>query len=159
MDQDKQPRRVKVVDATAHRTGTHRGAVKPHKRVSEPDVKQLIATFMGNLKTRLSQTYYGDTIAKNAKILASNFGLASGDEPYLLLDASSGRGQAGMLLSKAGVSLADGRGGKLTISWKDMAQTNVAYQNNMLVIGQNGIASADGKVLVTLLEQIKAKFA
>ena len=160
MEQDsKQPKRVKVTGEGTHRVGSKRAAIRPHKRVTEPDVKQIIATFMGNLTTRLTQTYYGDTIAKNAPILRNNFGrLSADDELYLLCDPT-GTGKAGMLLGKSGVHLADGQGGTLAISWKDLASAPVSYQGGTLVIGQSGIATRDGKTIASLLQQIQAAFA
>lgn len=159
MEQDKQPRRVKVTNATEHRSGTIRAAVKPHKRAAEPNVKQAVATFMGNLKTRLTQTYYGSTIDKNAPILRSNFGkLAADDELYLLCDPT-GTGKAGILLAKSGIHLADGRGGTLAIAWKDLPGQTIAYQRGTLTIGQSGIATTDGQTLASLLTQIQALYA
>ena len=83
MDQEsKQPRRVKNTDATAHRTGARRATVKPHKRPAEPDVKKLISDYMGAIRSgSLRNTYYGDTIAKNAAALCRNFGIDTTDEP------------------------------------------------------------------------------
>lgn len=160
MEQDsKQPKRIKVVNNATHQVGSRRAAIRPHKRASEPDVKQIVATFMSNLKTRLTQTYYGDTIAKNATILRSNFGkLATDDELYLLCDPT-GTGKAGMLLSKSGVHLADGRGGTLGLGWKDLADATVSYSNGTLVIGQSGIATRDSQTMAQLLQQIKAAYA
>ena len=161
MEQDKQPmqRRVKVVDASEHRSGTLRAAVKPHKRPTEPDVKQTIATFMANLKTRLTQTYYGSTIDKNAAVLRANFGkLAATDELYLLCDPTA-TGKAGMLLAKSGIHLADGRGGTLAIAWKDLPGQTIAYNRGTLTVGQSGIATNDGQTLASLLKQIQTLYA
>lgn len=159
MDQDKQPRRVKNVDAQTHRAGTHRAAIKPHKRTISSQVKQVISSYMGSLKTgSLKQTYYGDTITKNAAALRTNFGLAADDEPYLLTDPT-GTGRAGMLLSSTGVHLADGRGGTAAIDWKELPGCSIGYQRGMLVIGKGGIASTDGQALVSLLQQIQTKLA
>ncbi len=157
MDQDKQPRRVKVTGDAAHQTGAKRAAVKPHKRTAEVNVKQVIADYMGSLKNvRLSQTYYGDTITKNAAALRSNFGLAAGDEPYLLAD-STGTGRSGMLLSSTGLHLADGRGGTASIAWKDLSKRTIAFQRGTLAIGQSSIVSRDGQVLASLLQTIQSK--
>ena len=158
MEQDNQPKRVKNTEGGAHRSGTFRGAVKPHKRTTEPNVKQVINDFMGGLNVRLTQTVWGTSLTKSAAILQANFGLAANDEPYLLLDVTPARnGKAGMLLSTTGVHIADGRGGTAAVSWKDLSNCNVAYRNNMLVIGQTGITSRDGQILATLLQQIKSK--
>lgn len=160
MDQEsKQPRRVKVTDATAHRTGARRATVKPHKRAAEPDVKKLIRDYMGTLRQgSLRNTYYGDTITKNAAALCNNFGIAATDEPYLLVDPT-GTGRAGMLLSSSGVHLADGRGGTAATSWKDLPNTTVACQRGMIVIGQSGVSTNDAQAITALLQQIQAKFA
>lgn len=159
MEQDKQPKRVKNVDAQTHRAGTHRAAIKPHKRSTASEVKSVISSYMGSVKTgTLKQTYYGDTITKNAAALRINFGLAADDEPYLLTDPT-GSGRAGMLLSSTGVHLADGRGGTAAISWKELPSCSVGYQRGMLVIGKGGIASTDGQALVSLLQQIQTKLA
>ncbi|MBO5392185.1 MAG: hypothetical protein J6D34_01500 [Atopobiaceae bacterium] len=160
MDQEsKQPRRVKVTDATAHRTGTRRATVKPHKRATEPDVKKLISDYMSTIRSSsLRNTYYGDTIAKNATGLCNNFGIAATDEPYLLVDPT-GTGRAGMLLSSTGVHLADGRGGTAAVSWKDLPSTTLACQRGMIVIGQSGVTTSDAQVMTALLQQIQAKFA
>ena len=159
MEQDnKQPRRVKVTDATAHRTGTRRAAVKPHKRVSEPNPKQLIADYMGSVTTRLKNTYYGDTITKNATGLCNNFGIPTSDEPYLLVDPT-GTGRAGLLLSSSGVHLADGRGGTAALAWKDQPGTTIACQRGMVVIGQSGVSTSDAQAITALLQQIQAKYA
>jgi hypothetical protein len=158
MEQDKQPKRVKNTESSAHRSGTLRGAVKPHKRKTEPSAKQIIDDYMGKLNIRLTQTVWGTSLAKSASILRANFGLAATDEPYLLLDVSSGRnGKAGMLLSTTGVHIADGQGGTAAVAWKDLPKCNIAYQNNTLVIGQTGITTRDGQVLAALLQQIKSK--
>lgn len=160
MDQDKSPRRVKKVteDAT-HRTGSRRAAIKPHKRTTEGTVKQVVAEYTAKLNAaRLSQTFWGETLTKNAAALRSNFGLAASDELFLLLDPSKS-GRAGMLLSSSGVNLADGRGGTLAIPWKDFATTSVGYQRGMLVIGQSGISSNEGQALVSLLQQIQSKLS
>lgn len=160
MEQDKQPRRVKVVDATEHRSGTKRAAIKPHKRTTEESVKQLVNSYVSNLKQgSVTQTYWGATLDNNAPVLRKNFGLAAGEDLYLLLDASSGRGQAGLLLSATGAHLADGRGGSYGLDWKQLATANVSYKNGTLTIGQAGIATRDGQVVATLLQQIKTKLA
>lgn len=160
-NQDKQQRRVKVVDAQTHRTGEKRAAIKPHKRVTEPDLKQVINTYMDGLRAgSVSQTMWGATVDKNAQALRSIYGLAADDEPYLLLDITAMRtGRAGMLLAKSGVHLADGRGGSLAISWKDLASMPVGYQRGMLTIGQSGITARDGQALAGLLQQIQTKVA
>lgn len=160
MEQDKQPRRVKVVNAETHRSGSRHGAVKPHKRTSEAEIKKLINDYMGGLRANsVTQTYWGTTVEKNAVPLRKNFGLEASDDLYLLLDVTGGKGQAGMLLSATGVHLADGRGGTVAISWKDFATQKLSYQNNTLVIGQSGIQTRDGKVVLPLLQQIQAKIA
>lgn len=160
MEQDKQTKRVKSTEGSTHRKGTLRAAVKPHKRTTDPVAKQVINEYMGSLKTRLSQTTWGTSLTKNASALCSNFGLEASDEPYLLLDVTSGRtGKAGMLLSKTGVHIADGRGGTAAVAWKDLPNCKIAYQRNMLVIGQTGITSQDGQVLATLLQKIQTKVA
>lgn len=160
MDQDKQPKRVKVVGAEGHRSGERRAAVKPHKRTSGADIKKLINDYLGGLKSaRFTQTYWGSTIEKNAAMLRSNFGLQASDEPYLLLDVTGGKAKAGMLMSETGVHLADGRGGTAGFTWKEFATQQLAYQNNMLVIGTSGIQGPDGKQLLPLLQQIQAKVA
>ena len=51
MEQDKQPKRVKNVDAQTHRAGTHRAAIKPHKRSTASTVKSVISSYMGSVKT------------------------------------------------------------------------------------------------------------
>lgn len=160
MDQEsKQPRRVKNTDATAHRTGARRATVKPHKRPAEPDVKKLISDYMGAIRSgSLRNTYYGDTIAKNAAALCRNFGIDTTDEPYLLVDPT-GSGRAGMLLSSSGVHLADGRGGTLAVTWKDLPGITLACQRGMIVIGQSGVTTSDAQAMTTLLQQIQAKFA
>lgn len=161
MDQEKgtEQRRVKVTDATAHRSGTKRAAIKPHKRGTEPNIKQLISDYVGSLRAgSLSQTFTGTTITQNAAALRANFGLEATDEPYLLLDPTK-TGRAGMLLSATGIHLADGRGNTATTTWKELPSCTVAYQRNMLVIGQGGVSSTDGKTLAPLLQQIQAKLA
>ncbi len=160
MEQDRQQKRVKVTDATAHRAGTKRAAIKPHKRTTAENVKQIITTYTSSLKQgSVTQTYWGTTVEKNAAVLCKNFGLAANDEPYLLLDASSGRGQAGLLLSSTGVHFADGRGGSYAMSWKELGSSTVSYKNGTLSVGQAGIASRDGQVVATLLQQIQSKVA
>lgn len=159
MDQDKQQRHVKVINGGEHRTGVKRAAVKPHKRTTEAEIKQVISAFMGNVRAgSLSQTFYGDTIAKNAAALCANFGIPATDEPYLLLDPTKS-GKAGMLLASSGVHLADGRGGTAAISWKELGTSALSYKNGMLVIGQSGVSSRDGQTLLGLLQQIQAKVA
>ena len=158
MDQDKQPRRVKVTEGGTHRTGTRRAAIKPHKR-EEASAKQIITTYMNSLKQgSTSQTFWGDTIDKNAAALRANFGLAATDTPHLLLDPTAS-GRAGMLLSDTGVHLADGRGGKLSYTWKDLAGQTLSYQRNTLAIGQSGITTRDGQALLPLLQQLQTKLA
>lgn len=160
MDQDKQAKRVKVVNAEGHRTGSRHAAVKPHKRTTGADIKKLINDYLGGTKGKgLTQTYYGATVEKNAALLRGNFGLEASDEPYLLLDVTGGKAKAGMLLSETGMHLADGRGGTAAYTWKEFANQQLSYQNNMLVIGQSGIQGPDGKVLLPLLQQIQAKVA
>ena len=162
MDQDNQdraPRRVKVKSSETGRTGTRHAAVKPHKRVNEPVAKQVIASYTANLKAgSLNQTTWGTGLTRKASTIRSSFGIAADDELYLLLDPTN-TGKAGMLLSATGVHLSDGRGGTLAIAWKDFATISLAYQRNMLIIGQSGIASADGGALLTLLQQIQKQLA
>ena len=130
MDQDKQPRRVKVTEGGTHRTGTRRAAIKPHKR-EEASAKQIITTYMNSLKQgSTSQTFWGDTIDKNAAALRANFGLAATDVPYLLLDPTA-----------------------------YLAGQTLAYQRNTLAIGQNGITTRDGQALLPLLQQLQTKLA
>ena len=161
MDNDKQQqRRVKVTGEDRSRTGgTRHAAVKPHKVSSGSVVKQTITSYVSGLKAgTLTQSTWGDTLAKKAATVRTNFGLTATDEPYLLLDLSSnGSAKAGMVLAESGVHLADGKGGSLSIGWKDLASTKIAYQRNMLVIGQSGITSKDGAALATLLQQLQAK--
>lgn len=160
MDQDRQQRRVKVTDATAHRAGTKRAAIKPHKRTTAESVKQIVSTYTSSLKQgSVTQTYWGTTLDANAVVLRKNFGLAAGEDLYLLLDASSGRGQAGLLLSATGVHLADGRGGSYGLGWQELAGAPISYKNGTLTVGQAGIASRDGQIVATLLQQIKNKIA
>lgn len=157
MSDEKQARRVKNTEATAHRTGTLRAAVKPHKRTPSSAVLQTITDYMSGVQARsLTQTFWGASVDKNAAVLRKNFGLAQDDTPYLFLDATgTGTGKAGMLISESGVRLSDGRGGNVTISWKQLATTTVAYQRGMLVIGQSGVVSTDGKVLAPLLQRLQ----
>ena len=98
------------------------------------------------------------TIAKNAAALCRNFGIDTTDEPYLLVDPT-GSARAGMLLSSSGVHLADGRGGTLAITWKDLPGITLACQRGMIVIGQSGVTTSDAQAMTTLLQQIQAKFA
>lgn len=157
--QDKQARRIKVTGDAAHKTGTKRAAIKPHKRTSETNVKQVIADYMASLKAvSLSQTYYGSTITKNAATLRTAFGLAADDEPYLLADPT-GTGRAGMLLSASGLHLADGRGGTALIAWKDLPSRKIACQRTTLAIGQSSIATRDAQVLAGLLQTIQGKLS
>ena len=159
MDQDKSQRRVKTTGAASHRTGTLRAAVKPHKVSSAPNLKQIINDYMNALKAgSTSQTMWGANVEKNAQAIQSIHGLATTDEPYLLLNLS-GDGRTSMALTSTGVHVADGRGGTLAITWADLAKTTVAYQRNMLVIGQTGISSSDGKVLAALLQHVQGKLA
>lgn len=156
MPEDKQ-RHVKNTGAGAHRGGTLRNAIKPHKRTAEPDIKRAIADYTSGIRAgSVSQTYWGATVDKNAAALRANFGLSSDDEPYLLLDASGGKGNAGMLLSRTGVHLSDGRKGRASISWGDFATASIGIQRGMLVIGQNGIVSNDAQVVLGLLQQLQA---
>lgn len=158
MEQDKGQRRVKVVGGATHRVGTQRAAIKPHKR-AEANVGKIVSDYLAGLrKGSLAQTYTGDTLAKNDRLLRSSFGLSASDEMYLLCDPT-GTGKAGMLLAASGVHLADGRGGASTISWKDFKSSTVAYQRGMLVVGQSGISTRDAQSLVSLLKQIQSKLA
>lgn len=157
MAEESQQRKVKVTGAAAHRVGTHRAAIKPHKRATGPDYKKIINDYMNGLRRgSVSQTMWGADVEKNEKAIRSLYSLAENDEPYLLLNLS-GDGRTGMTLSSTGVHLADGRGGSATITWADLAKTNVGYQRGMLVIGQSGITSKDAQVLAALLQQIQAK--
>lgn len=156
MADEKQGRRVKNTDASAHRAGTKRAAVKPHKRTSEPDVKKAITDYLATLRSgSLTQTYTGDTLVRNAAALRANFGLDASDELYLLNDPTA-TGKAGVMLSSSGVHIADGRGGKATISWKDFASTTVGYQRGMLVIGQAGVSSRDAQALAGLMQNLQS---
>ena len=90
MAEENQQRRVKATGEATHRKGTLRGAVKPHKRVTEPDLKQVINTYMDGLGAgSVSQTMWGTKVDKNAQALRSIYGLAADDEPYLLLDITT----------------------------------------------------------------------
>ena len=60
MEQDKQPKRVKNTESSAHRSGTLRGAVKPHKRKTEPSAKQIIDDYMETY-----DNYYKITLEKD----------------------------------------------------------------------------------------------
>ena len=114
---------------------------------------------MGALQPGItSQTTWGTALTSKAATLRTNFGLPSSDTPYLLLDLD-GKARSGMVLSTTGVYLADGRGGKMAITWDQLKQLKVAYQNNMLIIGQSGITSKDSKPLAVLLQQIQNKLA
>ena len=85
-DDKQQPRRVKVTDAAAHRTGARRAAIKPHKRSKDAAAKQVVSDYLAGLKAgALSQTYWGETLTKNAVALRTNFGLAANDELFLRL--------------------------------------------------------------------------
>lgn len=164
MDQESQDRaaqrRVKVKSSETGRTGVKRAAIKPHKRVEDNSIpKQVIEAFMGALQPGItSQTTWGTALASKAATLRTNFGLPSSDTPYLLLDLD-GKARSGMVLSTTGVYLADGRGGKMAITWDQLKQLKVTYQNNMLIIGQSGITSKDNKPLAVLLQQIQNKLA
>ena len=159
-DDKQQPRRVKVTDAAAHRTGARRAAIKPHTRSKDAAAKQVVSDYLAGLKAgALSQTYWGETLTKNAVALRTNFGLAANDELFLLSDPTA-TGQAGLMLSTSGVHLADGRGGKLGFTWDDFAKITVGYQRGgALLIGQNSIATKDAQALATLLKQIQEKLA
>lgn len=160
MAEDKQGRRVKVTDASAtHRVGTKRAAVKPHKRVSAPDPKQIIAEYLNGLRAgSLKQTYTGDTLVKNAALLRKSFALDANDELYLLMDPT-GTGKAGLLLSASGLHVADGRGGTGDVAWSDLSRLQISCQNNAVIIGQTGIQSRDAQAIATLLQQIQTKLA
>ena len=159
MDQDKQARRVKVTEGATHRVGAKRAGIKPHKRATEPNYKQIITDYLDGLKKgSVRQTYWGTTLAKSAAAVQKYFGLGSDDELYLLLDPTA-TGRAGMLLSKTGLHLADGRGGTLAIGWKELASQNIAYQRGALVIGQSSVATTDGQALAALLQQLQSKIA
>lgn len=156
---DSPQRKVKVTGAAAHRVGAHRAAIKPHKRETGPDYKQIINDYLNGLRAgSTQQTMWGENVEKNAQAIRSLYGLAENDEPYLLLNLS-GDGRTGMTLSSTGIHLADGRGGSATITWADLAKTSVGYQRGMLVIGQSGITSTDAQVLAALLQQIQQKIA
>lgn len=151
-------RRVKVTDGAKHRVGTVRAAVKPHK-VATTNAKQVIADYLKGLgKSGLSQTYTGDTLTKNAKLIRTSFGIGGTEELYLLCDPS-GTGKVGLLLSASGVHIADGRGGTIHTPWKDLPKTNVSSQRGMVVLGQTGVKTNDAKALVTLLQKLQASSA
>ena len=157
--EERQERRVKVTGAATHRTGERRAAVKPHKRESATNVRQVIEDYLGGLKKgTLTQTYTAATLAKNAGTIRAGFGLGSTDELYLLTDPT-GTGKAGMLLCSAGVCLADGRGGKVTVKWAELPGCAVGCQRGMLVIGQSGVVTADAKTLADLLKTVQKKLA
>ena len=179
MDQDNQQRRVKNVNGTAHRTGVKRAAVKPgndpastnpepttpHQASatapSKPSPKTIIDDFMGKTnQASLSQVMYGSVIDRNAAALAQLYGLAQGDDPYLLVDITpTHTGRAGMLLSESGIHLADGRGGTMAIAWSDLPRTQLSYQRGMLVIGQAGISTRDAQTMLALLQQIQSSLS
>ena len=157
MAEETPQRKVKATGAAAHRVGAHRAAIKPHKRATGPDYKQIINDFMNSLRSGSTrQTMWGDDVVKNAQAIRSIYGLAENDEPYLLLNLS-GDGRTGMTLSSTGIHLADGRGGSAAITWAELAKTTVGYQRGMLVIGQTGVTSTDAQVLAALLQQIQTK--
>lgn len=160
MSDDTQQRRVKVTDTSAvHRVGTKRAAVKPHKRTTEPNPKQIIADFLASLRSgSLKNTFTGDTLVKNAALLRKSFALAGNDDLYLLLDPSAS-GKAGLLLSSSGLSVADGRGGTGFVGWKDLPKCEISFENGMLVIGQTGITTKDAQHISTLLNKLKTAFA
>lgn len=167
-DDDKQPRRVKVTGAAAHRTGERRAAIKPHKSTgstssasapSAPSVSQIIADYLGKLRAgSLSQTFTGETLVKNATLIRSAFGLAANDELYLLTDPTKS-GKAGLLLSSSGLSVADGRGGTGNVAWKDFGSLSISAQRGAVIIGQTGITTSDAQAIAGLLQQIQAKLA
>ena len=47
----------------------------------------------------------------------------------------------------------------MAITWKELAGLAIAFQRNMLVIGQTGINSRDSQVLTGLLQHVQAKLA
>jgi len=160
MPEDNKHRKVKTIGTATHRTGTLRAAVKPQSRSAEPNVAQIITNHMAAVRpASVPQTFWGTTITKNAAVLRANFRLVTTDEPYLLLDASNGSGKAGMLLSKTGVHFGNGRGSVSSIAWKDLPKQTVEYRQGTLVVGTNGIVAGDGKILVSLLQQIQAAYA
>ncbi len=151
-------RRVKVTDGAKHRVGTIRAAVKPHKAATT-SAKQVIADYLQGLgKGSLQQSYTGDTLNKNAKLIRTSFGVGGAEELYLLCDPT-GSGKVGLLLSASGVHTADGRGGASHTPWKDFPKTDVSSQRGMVVIGQTGVKTNDAKVLVTLLQKLQATAA
>ncbi|MDO5119101.1 MAG: hypothetical protein Q4D48_03355 [Coriobacteriales bacterium] len=161
MAEEKQGKRVKVTSGATHQTGVKRAAVKPHKRVTEPNTKQLILDYMNGLKPgSTTQTYWGEAVDKAADALRKIYGLAANDDPYLVLDLTGkGTAQSGMTLSTSGIHICDGRGGSMAITWKELAGLAIAFQRNMLVIGQTGINSRDSQVLTGLLQHVQAKLA
>ena len=153
--QDKKARRVKNVNATGHRSGTLRGAVKPQQRTSETGPEQLVTTYMSSVRAgSLKQTIWGANVTKYASTLRKNFGLASNDTPFLLCDLT-GTCKAGVVLSTTGIHIADGRGGTAAIPWKDLPKTNVSAQSGMLVIGSVRIVTSDAATLAALLQHVK----
>ena len=157
MELDKSPekkaRRAKNVNATAHRSGEFRAAVKP-QGAGASSIEKLIFTYMGSVKTSLSQTSWGPGLAKYASTLRSSFGLAANDTPYLLCDVAGTR-KAGMVLSTTGIHIADGRGGTASVSWKDLARTSISYARGSLNIGQVRIVTADAQTLAGLLQHLQ----
>lgn len=164
MDQENQDRaaqrRVKVKSSETGRTGVKRAAIKPHKRVEDNSIpKQVIEAFMGALQPGVvSQTTWGSSLSSKAATLRTNFDLAANEEPYLLLDLA-GNAKSGMVLGTNGIHLADGRGGKMAITWDQLKSMQVSYKNNMLIIGQSGVSSKDSKAMAVLLQQIQKKLA
>ena len=158
MAEENQQRRVKATGEATHRKGTLRGAVKPHKRVTEVNISEIVSTYTSSLRQgSTSQCFWGNTVAKNAAGLRTNFGLASDDEPYFILDVSGkGTGNMGLLVSKQGAHLADGKGNSVHFTWKEFDSAKLNYRRGALIIGQNKLTSPDAQVVYGLLQQIQA---
>lgn len=152
-----QQRRVKVTGAAAHRTGERRAAVKPHKKTTALNYKEIITTYLGGLRAgSFVQSYAGDTLVRNGAAIRKGFGLAADDELILLTDPTA-TGRAGVLLSTSGVHLADGRGGTASIAWKDLKSCKIGVQRNAVVIGQSSIQTKDAQALASLLQHVQSK--
>ena len=150
-------RRAKNVNATAHRSGEFRAAVKP-QGAGATGVEKLIATYMGKAGANLSQTTWGPSVSKLASALRTNFGLAAGDTPYLLCDVAGTR-KAGLVISSTGVHIADGRGGKASVLWRELARTSVSAARGSLNIGSVRIVTADASTLAGLLQYLQKNAA
>ena len=154
----KRTRHVKNVNATAHRSGEFRAAVRPQGASASSGVAKLISTYMASAKASLSQTTWGSDLTRYASTLRTNFGLAANDTPYLLCDVGGTR-KAGMVLSTTGVHIADGRGGTATASWKELAQTSVSYSRGVLSIGSTRMTTNDAQTLAGLLQYLQKNAA